>query len=202
MMNEKEYRHFPLCELVTERSGDADAMKITGRAAVFNVPEVMYEYGDTKYYEMISDAAFDNTDLSDVILNVDHDGKPAARTRNDTLKLDKRSDGLYVEAELSGNATGRELYEDIKGGFIDKMSFAFTVDEDSYDRETHTRTILRIGKVYDVSCVSFPAYESTSVSARDYFSVQKELEEKSKGSISERDKLILKIKLMKGTYEL
>jgi phage head maturation protease len=81
-----------------------------------------------------------------------------------------------MEADLSKNTTGRELYEDIKNGFYDKMSFAFKVREDSYDRETRTRTILKIERIFDVSAVTFPAYEQTSISARSWAEAQHEIE--------------------------
>ena len=77
---------------------------------------------------------------------------------------------------MSKNATGRELYEDIRNGFYDKMSFAFKVREDSYDRETRTRTILRIERIFDVSAVTFPAYEQTSISARSWAEARHEIE--------------------------
>jgi len=191
-----EYRHIPL-----ERRDEENQMTIHGRAVAFNSAEEMFEWNGVKYYEKILDTAFDEADLTDVILNADHEGKPAARTRNETLKLNKRSDGLYIEADLSKNSTGRDLYEDIRGGFYDKMSFAFTTRESSYDKDTRTRTIIKVKKVYDVSCVSFPAYENTSVSARSYLDMIEEFE-KSQGEPREeknagKEKLKLKIKLLK-----
>lgn len=141
-------------------------MIVTGRAIPFNSPTVLYEIDGIKYYEVIDSRALDGVDLSDVVLVVDHEGKPAARTKNDTLKLEVRSDGLYIEADLSKNNTGRELHEDIKNGFYQTMSFSFLVDKERFDTNTRTRTILKFKRIFDVSVVKFPAYSSTTISAR------------------------------------
>lgn len=100
------------------------------------------------------------------MLRVDHEGSVLARTRNHTLNLSIDSKGLRVDADLSGSQDGRNVYEAIKNGLYDKMSFAFTVSEDSYDNKTRTRTIRSIERLFDVAVVTFPAYDQTSVSAR------------------------------------
>jgi phage head maturation protease len=81
-----------------------------------------------------------------------------------------------MDADLSKNATGRELNEDIKNGFYDKMSFAFTVAKESYDKKSRTRTIEAIDRLFDVSAVTFPAYNQTTISARSFFEVEAEKE--------------------------
>ena len=68
---------------------------------------------------------------------------------------------------LGGTKAGRDIHEEIQGGYIDKMSFQFRVAEETYNRETHTWHITKIKKVYDVSAVSIPAYDTTSISARN-----------------------------------
>lgn len=151
-------------------------MKVDGQAVTFNNPTVIFEVDGVKYYEIVDARAFDRTDMSDVVLNVDHQGKPAAKTKNQTLELRKTESGLFISADLSKNATGRELYEDISNGFYDKMSFAFTVRKDEYDKQTRTRKILEIDKLYDVSAVTVPAYEATSISARSFFEAEAEKE--------------------------
>jgi HK97 family phage prohead protease len=153
-----------------------DGMIVTGRAAVFDTPTIMYEYDGMKFYETISRDAFAESNLKDVVLVVNHDGTPAARTRNGTLKLDIQSDGLYVWADISKSSVGPALHEDVKNGVFDRMSFAFTVREASYDRATRTRNITKIDRLYDVSVVTFPAYEQTSVSARGFFEAEAEKE--------------------------
>lgn len=165
------YRNFKF-----EIREEAGKMSAVGKPVIFNREEVMYEVDGIQYKEKIDAGAFDSADMSDVVLNIDHVGKPAAKTRNGTLKLDVRSDGLYMDADLSKNATGRELYEDIRNGFYDRMSFAFTVEEDEYNRDTRTRTITKIKRLYDVSAVTFPAYEQTSIQARSFFEAEADRE--------------------------
>ena len=155
----RQYRTFELRR--------AEAHHIEGYAVVFDVPTVLDEdpYSGTEFREMIDRHAFDSCDMTDVVLNVDHEGTPLARTRAGTLTLTPDDYGLKVSATLS-TGRGRELWEDIAAGNLDKMSFAFTVSEESYDNETYTRTIQRIGKLWDVSVVTRPAYEQTCVYAR------------------------------------
>ena len=159
---DREYRGFDF-----NLEEKEDKMVVEGRAIVFNTPTVLFEMDGVEYKEKIDSRALEGVDLSDVVLVIDHAGKPAARTRNNTLQLDLRKDGLYIRADLSKNETGRELYEDIKNGFFDTMSFAFTVEEDEYDKRNHMRTVSKIKRIFDVSAVSFPAYEKTSIQARN-----------------------------------
>jgi len=170
---DRTYRHFGFELREQAEGGD---MIVVGQPVIFGVETVLWEYDGIQYKEVIDSRALDEAKMDDVVLNIDHEGKPAAKTKNGTLKLFLRHDGLYMEADLSKNATGRELYEDIRNGFYDKMSFAFKVREDFYDRETHTRTILKIERIYDVSAVTWAAYEQTSLSARNWAKAQYEIE--------------------------
>ena len=140
-------------------------MEIKGYAAVFNSPET---YG---YTEVIAPTAFDDADLSDVVLRYNHEDTfmILARTRNKSLKLNVDDKGLYMNATLQDDISQhRDIFNAIKSELIDKQSFAFVVDEDSYDYDTDTRTITKIGKVFDVSVVDQPFYNATDVSvARD-----------------------------------
>ena len=92
-----------------------------------------------------------------------------ARTRNKSLQLDVDDKGLMIDAVLQDDITEhKNIYNAIKSGLIDKQSFAFTVEEDQYDYDTDTRTITKIGKLFDVSVVDQPFYNATDVSvARD-----------------------------------
>ena len=164
----REYRVLQDFALVP-REGEDDVYRVRGTAVVFNTPTCLYEYDGVKYYEVIDRHAFDECDMSDVIFNYNHGGKVVARLRNKTLSLANTDRGLDMEADLSGTVAGRELYEEIDGGYVDKMSFSFTVRESKYDTLTHTRTITKIRKLYDVSAVDIPAYEETSISARSFF---------------------------------
>ena len=171
-------------------------MEIKGYAAVFNSPETY------SYTELISERAFDEADMSDVVLRYNHNDSfmVLARTRNDSLKLNVDEKGLYIDATLQDDITDhRNIFNAIKSGLIDKQSFAFVVDEDEYDYDTDTRTITKIGKVYDVSVVDQPFYNATDVSVarnqneeflekreqlrkehEDKLELEKELEEKKK----------------------
>lgn len=164
----REYRALQGFALVP-REGDDDAYRVRGTAVVFNKPTCLYEIDGVKYYEVIDRHAFDGCDMSDVIFNYNHGGKVVARLRNKTLSLTIGDGGLDMDADLSGTVAGRELYEEINGGYVDKMSFSFSVRESKYDTLTHTRTITKIRKLYDVAAVDIPAYEETSISARGFF---------------------------------
>ena len=146
-------------------NSDDGKMEIKGYAAVFNSPET---YG---YTEVISDRAFDEADMSDVVLRYNHNDSfmVLARTRNHSLDLNVDEKGLFIDATLQDDITDhKNIFNAIKSGLIDKQSFAFVVDEDEYDYDTDTRTITKIGKVYDVSVVDQPFYNATDVSvARD-----------------------------------
>lgn len=167
---EREYR-----TLVAPLTAGAAAKRIQtdfyveGYATTFNVPYLLYEFEDgTKYYERIDAHALDGADMSDVIMQYDHEGRVFARQSNKTLILEPDTKGLMIAADLGRTDLARGLYQDIEAGMITKMSWAFTVSEDSYDRTTRTRTILKIKKVYDVSAVSIPANADTEISARNF----------------------------------
>lgn len=149
------------------RAEDTDdgKMEIKGYAAVFNSPET-YDYT-----EVIAPEAFNEADMSDVVLRYNHNDSfmVLARTRNKSLQLDVDDKGLMIDAVLQDDITEhKNIYNAIKSGLIDKQSFAFTVEEDQYDYDTDTRTITKIGKLFDVSVVDQPFYNATDVSiARD-----------------------------------
>lgn len=167
----REYRSLQDFSLVHREEG-SEKYRVKGTAVVFDKPTVLFVCDGIEYKEIIDRHAFDGCDLSDVIFNYNHGGKVVARLRNKTLALAITERGLEVEADLSGTQAGRELYEEIDGGYIDKMSFSFSVREAKYDSVTHTRTITKVKKLYDVSAVDIPAYEETSISARSFFTVE------------------------------
>ncbi|HOA79892.1 MAG TPA: HK97 family phage prohead protease [Defluviitaleaceae bacterium] len=169
---------------------------IEGYAVIFDTAETMYEYDGIAYKEEIRTGAFDKTDMKDVVLNFNHSGKPVARTKNNTLQLTVDQVGLKVRADLSGTEEGRRLYEEVKGGYLDKMSFAFTINAEEYNRETRTRSITDIKRLYDVAIVDIPAYESTSVYARSFFKAEAERELAEAREIEQKkQRLKLKIEL-------
>lgn len=185
--NDREYR-----SMAAFVPNENEEYIVEGYASTFE-PYVLYSLDGVNYSEQIDARAFDGADLSDVILQYDHEGKVYARQSNGTLQLSVDTHGLKVRADLSKSAGARELYDEIKAGLVTKMSFAFTVDEDDYDKQTHTRTILKIAKVYDVSAVSLPANPSTDISARSYFDgvIEREKQERLR-----RERQIKKIRLM------
>lgn len=164
---DREYRAFEM------RVADGE-MNVEGYAAVFDSPTVLYTYDGIDYKEKIVSGAFDQTEMRDVVMNYNHTGKPVARTKNRTLQISVDATGLHIKANLAGTEEGRRLYEEIKGGYIDKMSFAFKASEDAYDSGTHTRSIRRVKQLYDVAAVALPAYDATSISARSFFSAEAE----------------------------
>lgn len=176
---DRDYRSF-------EIRAEGEGSFVEGYAVVFDDPAVMYEYDGIKYSEEIRAGAFDDCQMGDVVLNFNHQGKPVARTKNQTLDLTIDQSGLKVRADLSGTEEGRRLYEEVRGGYLDAMSFAFTVRSEEYNKETRTRSITEVKRLYDVAIVDFPAYESTTVLARSFFEAEAERELAEAGEREER----------------
>ena len=168
--NEREYRNMIL-EVVREEGEPEEERKVVaGYASTFNEPYTLFENDDIIFREQVSPRAFDNTDMSDVIMQYDHAGRVFARNKNNTLRVFPDEKGLFIEADLGGTELGRQLYDEIRGGYTDKMSFGFTVSEDEEirtkaedGRTDYLRTITGISKLYDVSAVSIPANDGTSI---------------------------------------
>ena len=129
---EREYRALQDFTLVP-RENETDSYVVRGTAVVFGTPTCLYEFDGVRYYEIIDRRAFEECDMSDVIFNYNHGGKVVARLRNKTLSLSVTERGLEMEADLSGTQAGRDLFEEVDGGYIDKMSFSFSVRESKYD---------------------------------------------------------------------
>lgn len=135
--------------------------------------------------------------MSDIIMQYDHQGRVLARKSNGSLIVEPNDEGLFICADLSKSDASRSLFEDIETELVTRMSWAFTVAEDSYDRETRTRTILRVKKVYDVSAVSIPANEDTLINARSYFDGVIEEEQQELLKREKQIKMLeIKLKLM------
>lgn len=198
----RQYRRVVQMEIRAAGEGE---MIVEGYATTFNEPYELWRDGpDYVFMEQLDARAFDDTDMSDVIMQYDHEGRVFARVSNQTLELSVDNHGLHIRADLGGTEIGRQLYEEIRGGYTDKMSFGFTVDEDERliqeDRESGTvtilRTIKRIGKLYDVSAVSLPANNATEISARSWCDgVIKQLTEERRKA-EERERKIKKIKIL------
>lgn len=165
--NDREYRN-----IAGSLAPQEDEKRVTGYATTFGVPYKLHGSNSYEIWEVIDKNAFDKTDMDDVIMQYDHEGRVFARTKNNTLALRSDEHGLLIDADLGGTELGRQLYDEIKGGYTDKMSFGFTVRGEKWEDEMidgvqkSTRTITDIGKLYDVSAVSIPANDSTSLSVR------------------------------------
>ena len=166
--NEREYRNMIL--EVKERADEDESRIVAGYASTFNEPYILYEDDDLIYEEQVDTFAFDDADMRDVIMQYDHQGRVFARISNNTLTVTPNETGLYIEADLGGTELGRQLYDEIRGGYTDKMSFGFIVDKDEELRTESEdgrlrilRTITGIAKLFDVSAVSIPANNGTSI---------------------------------------
>jgi len=169
--NDREYRNMTM-EIRQPIDGEPEAKIVTGYASTFEEPYKLYGGEGWELWEVVDRTAFDETDMSDVIMQYDHAGRVFARTRNETLTVTPDERGLFISADLGGTEIGRELYEEIAGGYTDKMSFGFVVTGESEEREQnedgiwiYTRHITKVGKLYDVSAVSIPANDGTSIGA-------------------------------------
>ena len=163
--------------------GDADDLRVEGYAAVFN-----QETNLGFFREQIARGAFEDVMSDDVRLLLNHDGAPLARTTNQTLTLSVDDEGLRYEAVLSDTTQGRDLYKMIQRGDITQSSFAFTIKGEEWDKETNTRTITKVGRLLDVSPVTYPAYPQASVSARSKFEAMAEEVNESVAEVREEVK--------------
>lgn len=179
LISEKEcqFRDFRLTAVEKRAASDGkEELVVEGKACSFDDETVLWSWGDYEAHEIIDSKAFENCDMTDVIFNYNHSGRVYARTRNNTLSLEVKKDGLYMKAVLRADDQGhQELYNDIASGTIDKMSFAFKIRKSEWkfiedgEKEIDVRTVLEIEKLYDVSAVDIPAYDTTSISARSQF---------------------------------
>ena len=169
MKSDREYRNFTIN--IEERD---DEKIVKGYATTFDQAYTLYEDSDYSIREVVDPNAFEGADMTDVIMQYNHEGRVFARISNGTLKLATNEEGLEIEADLGGTEIGRNLYEEIAGGYTNKMSMGFKVDrskdiwtKDVVDGKTvEERRIMSITKLYDVSAVSIPANDATSISVR------------------------------------
>ena len=172
--SDREYRDMTMEVRTAENEEAPEERKVvTGYASTFNEPYTLYEDDGWRFNEVVDARAFENTDMSDVIMQYDHEGRVFARMSNNTLTVTPDEKGLLIEADLGGTELGRQLFEEIRGGYTNKMSFGFTVDGEDYldtkdadGKALTVRTITSVRKLYDVSAVSLPANDATSISVR------------------------------------
>ena len=198
MKSDREYRSMEL-RLLPDIEGEEKRYMVEGYASTFD-PYVLLTMDGIDYKEQIDPTAFDEADLSDVVFRVDHQGRVYARTSAGTVELWHDEHGLGQRTDLSKTQAAREVYADIEAGNYPKMSFAFTVadDGDSYDKKTHTRTIHKIAKVFDVSPVSFPANPGTelSVSTRSFLDGVIEMERAERLDAEKREAQKQRIRIL------
>lgn len=141
---------------------------IEGYAATWDRYMLYEDLDGAPIYEQFSKDAFANTDMSDIILQFDHEGPVFARKSNGTLIVEPDDKGLFVAADLSRTDRGKELFDEISQGMITKMSWGFRPGEYDYDKNTRTIIHRSIKKIFDVSAVSLPANEGTEIHTRSF----------------------------------
>lgn len=164
-----------------EEVTESDEMKISGYFVVFNSETELYD----GMFEEISSEAFKNIDLSDVRALADHDtAKVLGRTKANTLKLEVDDKGLYGEILINKNdSEAVNLYERVKRKDIDQCSFGFNIINEEMEQRSDGSVKFTIKEIdlFEVSVVTFPAYQDTAVEARS-----KQIEEIKKRSIEQR----------------
>lgn len=197
--SDREYRSF-------DGLKNDDAKTVEGYASTFDTYD-LYEIEGTICRERIVPTAFDNADMEDVVFLKDHTGTVFARTRNGAIQLSIDEKGLFSVTDLSRTKAAEEMYDEIKAGNYDRMSFAFQVAKDHFERSEEngktvlTRVIDEIRKVFDISAVGFPANPNTSIATRSAFDGEIErleaerLQVEAEKREEARKRLALKLKL-------
>jgi len=179
---------------VTENKRIDTQYYVEGYATTFE-PYVLYrDYQGNDVYELIERSSLDNADMSDIIFQFDHGGMVYARTSNGSLIVEVDEHGLFVAADLGRTEAAKRLYDSIQAGMVTQMSWRYMVDEESYDRDTKTWTTRKVSKIYDVSAVSIPANDQTSIEARAKSLMDEERAKKENEKKRERLSLLLQIK--------
>jgi HK97 family phage prohead protease len=163
-MKEIERRTFTVRDIETREAEDG-AMRLSGYAAVFNDASVPLPFS-----ERIAPGAFRKTlsETPDVRLLINHEGLPLARTKNGTLTLSEDEVGLRFDADLPDTTEARDLWTLIQRGDVDQMSFAFRVIRQKWSADRTERTLTEVSLADgDVSVVTYPAYPTTTVEARE-----------------------------------
>jgi HK97 family phage prohead protease len=163
-MKKIEHRTYTVQD-VEARQAEDGTMRLSGYAAVFNDASV-----PLPFIERIAPGAFRKTltETPDVRLLINHEGLPLARTKNGTLTLTEDERGLFMQAEIADTSEGRDLYKLIQRGDMDQMSFAFRVIRQKWNEDRSVRTLTEVSLADgDVSVVTYPAYPTTTVEARE-----------------------------------
>lgn len=206
----REYRNFK--NNFEFKDKESLSYEVEGLASTFDDPYLLFEYNDTfegkkvEVWEKVDRDAFKEADTSDTVFQYNHGGHVFARTKNGTLKLEANETGLEVRADLGGTQGGRDMAEEIRGGYIDKMSIGFTVAEDVTVTEEDpekilvTRTITRVKKLYDVSAVDFPANPNTDINARSMEQARQDFVDKALSDLRIQKRRAEIIERIKSNY--
>ena len=199
----KEVRTFNVQDL--ELRMDGDKPTVVGYGAVFN--SMSNDLGG--FREFIAPDAFEGRLEDDVRFLVNHDANLIlARTTNGTLRLSVDEKGLRYEADMPNTSTARDLMELLKNGTISQSSFAFTVEEDSWEVKDgmNIRTIDKVSQLYDVSSVTYPAYNQASSavalrSLEEWKSKEQNTEaKKDNEDLKKRSLNEMRLKILKNKY--
>ena len=139
---------------------------VDGYAALYEPYVLYYDYQNNPVYERFERGCFDECDMSDIIMQYDHEGKVLARNSNGSLVVEADDTGLFFAADLSRTEAARNLYDEVKAGMVTKMSWRFRCGNYYFDKDTRTIVHLTVKKIYDVSAVSIPANDDTEINAR------------------------------------
>ena len=174
MKTDREYRNFSVEALALDKEGEEPRKVVRGYASTYENAYTLYDDGEYVIREIMDSHAFDNADMSDVVMQYDHEGRVFARRSNGTLNINSDEVGLAIEADLGGTELGRQIYDEVKGGYTNKMSVGMRIDrsrdvwttEELNGKVVETRRVMAVAKLYDVSAVSIPANDATSISVR------------------------------------
>lgn len=169
---------------------------VEGFAARYEPYVLYYDYDGQPVYERFERGCFDDCDMSDIIMQYDHEGKVLARTSNGSLIVEVTDEGLFTAADLGRTEAARDLYEDIAAGMVTKMSWRFRLGTYYYDQESRTIVHKTVKKIYDVAPVSIPANDNTEINARAWVDGEIAEAARREAELDERRRrLRLKIKL-------
>ena len=195
LKNDRQIRALAVLSHTPETKRIDSSYYVEGYAARFD-PYVLYELDDGPIYERFERGCFDSCDMSDIILQLNHQGTVMARQSNGSLIVEVDENGLFTAADLSRTEAARNLYEEISTGMITKMSWGFITGDYHYDSENRTIVHTRVKKIFDVSAVSIPANQNTEINARSWADGVIDLAARSEAALDERRrKLRLKLKL-------
>ena len=192
---QRQYRAFSPLGITAEQKRLDSNFYTEGYATTWQ-RYVLYEDLEGPVYEQFTKDAFIGTDMADVIMQYDHQGRVFARISNKTLIVEPDDNGLFVAADLSKSENAKGLYEEISNGLITKMSWGFAPGEYYFDKASRTIIHTKVKKIYDVSAVSIPANDTTDIHARSFVDgeinkMMQELQERKNAEL----RLRLKLKL-------